>query len=202
MHNMQSNPNQSLYLVHVSALCRSNDGSSCEIDVDFGPQKAQLSLLRMLIPASSSAISSSYAPKTQLQYLKLMASDDQVDWTELAVGSDAHPYATGWSEIPVNSTESWSYIRILPGRSSCMLAEMQFVGLLVPITGPESCDVTVTAKGSDGTALRSATLDTGYSYLAADTPSVASVLPTFGSIAGGTLLTITGVKLDLTAVIP
>lgn len=188
---------QNMQCCLTGAMCRSTGGWSCEIDVEFNPQRAQLSLVRVLIPVSTSAMSSSYTPKTQLQSLRVMGSNDKMDWTTIATGSDAHPYATGWSDIPVSSTENWQYVRIQPRRSSCMMAEVQFVGLLFPTTGPENCDVTVSAKSSDRTVLANSTLDAGYSYLAADTPTVTSVLPTYGSIAGGTVLTVIGAQLDL-----
>jgi hypothetical protein len=148
----------------------------------------------MLIPASSSAISASYAPKTQLQLLKLLVSNDKSQWHEVAVGSDAHPYATGWSEINVKSTDSWRYARIQSGQTNCMFAEMQFVGVLVPTSGPKSCDVNVTAVSGDGTVVNTATLSAAYSYSTTATPQVTSVDPTFGTAAGGTQLTISGVQ--------
>lgn len=122
-----------------------------------------------------------------------MVSTDQVEWQEVAVGSDAHPYATGWSEINVNSTDSWRYASIKPGRTSCMFAELQFVGVLVPTGGPENCDVNVNVTANTGAVASTASLSAGYSYSAADTPEITSVSPSFGTAAGGTLLTVTGV---------
>ena len=173
--------------------CRSTDGSICEIDLDFGPRAAQISLMRVLIPASSSVISSTYAPKSQLQYLKLTVSNDQTEWMEVAAGSDAPPYATGWSEINVNSTDSWRYARISTGRTSCLFSELQFVGILTPTAGPENCDVNVTVIADTGAVVSTASLSGAYSYSAAETPQITSVLPSYGTAAGGTLLTVTGV---------
>ena len=151
--------------------------------------------MRILIPATSASTSSSYVPKTQLQNLKLTVSNDQSEWQEVAVGSDAHPYATGWSEMNVNSTESWRYARIRTGRTSCLFSEVQFVGVLTPTTGPENCDATVTVTADTDAVVSTASLSAGYSYSAAETPQIASVLPSYGTAAGGTLLTITGMQL-------
>jgi hypothetical protein len=125
-----------------------------------------------------------------------MVSADKSTWQEVADGTDAHPYATGWSEINVNSTSSWRYARIQSGRTSCMFAEMQFVGVLVPTSGPENCDVNVTAITEDGTMVRTAKLSAAYNYSAAHTPQVRSVEPNFGTAAGGTQLKVTGVQLS------
>jgi hypothetical protein len=102
----------------------------------------------------------------------------------------------------VNSTDSWRYARIQAGQANCLFAEMQFVGVLVPGSGPANCDVNVNTVSGYGTLIRTAKLSVAYNYSATQTPQVRSVVPIFGSAAGGTELTITGVQPSLFSLCP
>jgi hypothetical protein len=90
----------------------------------------------------------------------------------------------------------YRYIRIipnLPNSSKCKYTEVEFIGQLVPTSGPSSCDLEVLVNTASGYA-KGVKAD-AYSYSTSVTPFVSAISPPFGSAAGGTVITIDGTNL-------
>lgn len=174
---------------------RSNSGVTCEFQVDWFPFTAQLSLMRILIPATLAIRSTSWEPNTQLADLTVEVSNDTLSWEQVATGSSAAPFATGWTELNIASPNKNRYLRVRIRKSdnSCIIPEVEFIGVTQPLTGPAFCDIAITASSWSGNVtIRQAG---SYSYSEAVTPVVTSVSPQFGSASGGTVITVSGENL-------
>lgn len=180
----------------VAACCRSSNGT-CEFSIDWHPYAAELSVMRIFMPAELADRSSAWEPHEQLSGLVVEVSDDRNTWQEMVKGKSAAPFTTGWTELNIDSHHRSRYLRVRIEKSgnSCAIPEIEFIGATKPMTGPDACDIGVTVFSRSGSV---SVLETGaYSYDKAVTPVVTSISPSYGTAAGGTSVTITGQNLPL-----
>lgn len=141
-----------------------------------------------------------YEPNAQLQGLIIEVSPNATDgsWQRIGNGTSAAPFATGWTEINLSAallTTLQRFVRVqLPtSMGSCALAQAEFHGRYEPAGGMDNCTVSVSVTSRTGIA--AAHLHSAYAYSADNTPVVASVSPAYGTAAGGTTVTISGMNL-------
>lgn len=176
-------------------LSRSSNGQTCEFSVDWFPHVAQLSLIRIFLPAELAVRGNAWEPAAQLSSLTVDVSNDSVSWERVADGTAAAPFATGWTEFNVDSQEKNRYVRVRISKAGndCIIPEVEFIGVTQPLSGPEDCNVTIKVSSQSGIA--TANQADAYSYSEAVTPTVTNVSPQYGSASGGTPMTISGQNL-------
>lgn len=151
-----------------------------------------MSLIRILIPAELASRGSTWEPEAQLSGLVVLVSNDTIYWEQVADGSSATPFATGWTELNIDSPMKNRYVRmeIRKAGYNCIIPEVEFIGVTQPLAAPESCDITITVFSRSGNV----TLHRAdaYSYDSSITPVVTSVYPPYGTAAGGTSVAVLG----------
>lgn len=166
--------------------------------MDWHPYEAELTLVRILIPAELAGRSSSYEPQQQLTGMTIDVSPNATDgsWQRVGNGTSAAPFATGWTEVNLEPTQMYRFVRIRMDTSSrCAIAEAGFEGRMRPSGSLEQCNVTASVVGRQGSPSVTATLARAYTFAVSHTPTVTAVTPAYGSAAGGTPVTIQGTNL-------
>lgn len=136
-----------------------------------------------------------WEPESQISGLVVDVSNDALDWDRVVHGESAAPYATGWTELNIDSTEKHRYVRVqITNRgNSCIVPELQFIGVTRPTMEPDDCAISITVFSQSGIASINRT--SMYSYDSTVTPEVSSVSPSYGTAAGGTSVMILGKNL-------
>lgn len=169
--------------------------------MDWHPLEAELTLMRVLIPADLVVQSNDYQPTKQLERLTVEVSPNATydSWQPVGNGTSAAPFATGWTEVNLAATPAHRFVRVrLPtSRKKCALAEVEFHGRSQPIGGTDNCTVIASVMSRSGSV--AANMSAVYSYSSNHTPVVSHVSPTYGSAAGGTTITISGSNLPASA---
>lgn len=178
--------------MQVQTFCRSAYGRTCEFTVDWFPHSAQMSLMRILIPAELAGRGSTWEPEAQLSDLVVHVSNDTSYWEQVADGSSAAPFATGWTELNIDSPKKSRYVRVQITKSgyNCIISEVEFIGVTQPLAAPASCNVTITVFSRSGNV--TVQQADAYSYDMSSTPVVTSVNPPYGTAAGGTFVEVLG----------
>jgi hypothetical protein len=175
------------------------DGTSCEIGLDLGEDRAVLTKVRFF---------PDYRHLSDMVGTVFKTSIDGVTWIEVAIVTEK-PRA-GWSELKVNATDAIKFVRLEQyGGQRCRLTEVEFVGVQVAVNS--TCPIVVETTGTathpsvgpvttDDSAIISTTTTTlMFTYDLALTPIVTSIEPVFGSALGGETITITGTGLAAAA---
>lgn len=120
-------------------------------------------------------------------------SDDNLNWTDIYTidkpreGWNVYFYPKDMLNPSSYSPPEFRFFRYL-GNDGCKITEMELYGNIIYTSTDTDQVLDVKVQNSDGTE---SVKSSSFTYLTSDTLTVTSLSHTFGSIAGGTSLTIT-----------